>query len=70
MCCSQKAQAGQSIVEPQPSSAATQSTRSPAAAAFHGAASDGSRRTSIMCRHGPKPSCSSAPFWDIVPVRP
>ena len=68
--CSQNVQAGQSTVDSQPSNSSRQSTGSPSTAACHPGSSSGCRATSIMWNDGPKPSCSSAPLSDIVPVRP
>src|SRR5688572_4358787 len=68
--CSQNVQAGQSTVDSQPSKSSRQSTGSPSTAACQPGSSSGCRATSIMWKDGPKPSCSSAPFSDIVPVRP
>src|SRR5688572_10743524 len=67
---SQNVQAGQSTVDSQPSKISVQSTGSPSTAACQPGSSSGCRATSIMWKDGPKPSCSRAPFSDIVPVRP
>src|SRR5919198_2377677 len=68
--CSQNVHAGQSTVDSHPSKTSVQSTGSPSTAACQAGSSSGCLATSIMWNEGPKPSCSSAPFSDIVPVRP